>query len=323
MTVNDANTATTECSANSLLLGDHSSSTPSAETGAWWWCNHHHQNRSSSLDHGVPALFPLFRNADWKKLRSKLKDSEHCYSICQDTDDTKLSCLTLALVTPAPMDIMQRMLEIDPELPYNQDVYGATPLHLACLNGSSIEKIKAILAHKDQSTYFLPGSSSSSTNTSSISRENLASIVDKDRRSALHHAVEFTCNQSLLFYEKRTTPPNPLFSWLERAGSNKSQSLSRIIYPTFKVMRDYCLQLVEVLCEVAPEMIFKKCIKGLTPIDILHIHKIRLYKKAQSEDIEENQFLREIYGILKQTSIQQYKKQKLQWETGGSSITSD
>ena len=80
----------------------------------------------------------------------------------------------------APLDVIQLLLHHDPEATMRIDNFGATPLHIACLNGTSPEIVKFIVEHDKGSS---------------------ARILDNDDYSVLHHAVEYIC----LLIEKRMT----------------------------------------------------------------------------------------------------------------------
>lgn len=262
-----------------------------------------------SRSDALPLLFQHIKKADWKKLRTDLS-SQCCFALCQERDATELSCLAMALVTRTPIDIVKRMIEIDPNLLYQQDVYGATPLHVACLNGTTVESLEAILKC-DEQNITLRGSKN----------EGLASLLDSDRRSALHHAVEYACANAQNTIKNTNKTPVFLFCWSNEEISRPEKTRTAVT----RIHQAYSLRMIKMICEASPKMVFVKCESGLTPVDILHIHRGNLYIKTQTEDSAEYRFLSEIYSILKRTSIQQYKKQKLLWETEnkhGSSCTS-
>lgn len=99
-----------------------------------------------------------------------LKSSEGP-SLCQQTDGTGLSCLGIALGFHAPVDVIALMIEVHPDIIYHEDAYGASCLHIACLNGSSLEAIDYLVSN-------FP---------------HLIDSTDNDKRIPLHHAVEFAC----------------------------------------------------------------------------------------------------------------------------------
>jgi len=88
------------------------------------------------------------------------------------SDASGLSALGLALGFHAPPELIQRLLVINPRLSMTYDTYGAIPLHLACLNGSSVEAINILLNHDEGTSAY---------------------VKDGNQRVPLHHAVEFAC----------------------------------------------------------------------------------------------------------------------------------
>ncbi len=127
---------------------------------------------SSIPQDGISPLFQLIHDCKWNKLRKTLKSAK-AYSLCQQRDCSNLTCLALALAFGAPPDIIESILKVDPSLASMSDNFGATALHVACLNGASIESINTLL----------------DTNQSM----DLVMGLDCDKRSALHHAVECAC----------------------------------------------------------------------------------------------------------------------------------
>lgn len=249
-------------------------------------------HRRSSYNSNMPEVFDLIKKSDWRNLRNAL-NSQHCYTLCQERDHTQLNCLTMALVTQTPMDIVTRVIQIDRDLLYRRDVYGATPLHVACLNGTSIEKIVTILNYDKQDD-----------GEPHRNREYQASILDNDQRSALHHAVEFVCT-SVLEARTKKKSKTPICFWIRH--DDEESCVDRDVL-------DYCFRLISVICDAAPGMVFSKCKHGLTPIDILHVQKVKLFKMTKTEECEEYRFFDKIYNILKRTSISEYKKLKSKWE---------
>lgn len=93
------------------------------------------------------------------------------FDLCQEKDSSNLTCLALALGHNAPIEVIQGIISIDASLPITADMFGASALHVACLNGSSIEGIRLIASQYKE----------------------LLTTVDYDERGPLHHAVEFAC----------------------------------------------------------------------------------------------------------------------------------
>jgi hypothetical protein len=124
----------------------------------------------SSKSAGLPYVFQLIERKEWTNLR-RLLNGDRGQELCQQIDGSGLTCLALALGCEAPIDIIKAMVEIDPSLPGRCDKYGASAIHIGCLNGSSIDSLSYLLSQNRE----------------------LARQVDADNRCALHHVVEFAC----------------------------------------------------------------------------------------------------------------------------------
>jgi hypothetical protein len=125
---------------------------------------------SNSTKTEAPKLFNLVEKRKWRKVRRLLKSSKGA-ELCRETDDTGLSCLGVALGFQAPLEIIKLMTSVMPELIDCRDSFGAGCLHIACLNGSSLEAVDYLLENYT----------------------HLATSTDNDQRVPLHHAVEFAC----------------------------------------------------------------------------------------------------------------------------------
>ncbi len=92
-------------------------------------------------------------------------------SFIQNKGFQGISSLSLAFGHNAPLDIIEKMLDEDPTLALQTDFLGATPLHVACLNGSDLPSVKLLVDRYP----------------------SLVTVRDKDSRIPLHHAVEYVC----------------------------------------------------------------------------------------------------------------------------------
>lgn len=119
------------------------------------------------------SLFNKITQRQWRKVRRLLKSSD-ARELCEEVDSTNLTCLGVALGFEAPLEIIKLLIEANPEMVFYMDDFGASCLHVACLNGSSIESIEYLLQNFPQ-----------------LSRRN-----DDDKRVPLHHAVEYACQSS-------------------------------------------------------------------------------------------------------------------------------
>ena len=122
------------------------------------------------------AMFKYIEGQKWKKLR-KILARNAGKEQRTERDESGLSLLGMALGFEAPLDIIKAILAMDPAQAGSRDFYGATPLHVACLNGASLEAVLYLL----------------------LTKKELASTLDKDRRIPLHHAVECLCRNEIDF----------------------------------------------------------------------------------------------------------------------------
>lgn len=127
-------------------------------------------SRNKTLFLRRPNLFKLIERQKWVQVMHLLK-TQQGIKMASKSDASGLSALGLALGFHAPPEIIQRILDIDPQLSMKYDTYGAIPLHVACLNGSSVEAINLLLQYDDDSAH----------------------VKDANQRVPLHHAVEFAC----------------------------------------------------------------------------------------------------------------------------------
>jgi hypothetical protein len=192
------------------------------------------------------------------------------YLLCQARYESNLTCLGLAICHGAPIDILQDMIRIDPSLPTIRDTYGLTVLHLGCLNGAPLRIIEYLLdLDKQQQNKY--------SHDSSL---GLPRILDNDRRSPLHHAVEYACC-----------------------------SIMDIVDDEYNYPVSYYIIALQKICLSAPEMVFVQDYDGITPIDM--VQDIKAETKLDSKAFER---LDIIYQVLKVTSIHVYKTNQRRWE---------
>lgn len=126
-----------------------------------------------------PLMFRYIEGQKWRKLRKMLKRSNG-KDMCRERDDSGLTLVGMALGFEAPLDIIKSIFQLDPSQISATDFFGATPLHVACLNAASLDAIEYLLV---------------------ASNNSLAKIRDKDHRIPLHHAVECLCRNEIGFTE--------------------------------------------------------------------------------------------------------------------------
>lgn len=116
------------------------------------------------------GFLQLFEKGRWRAIRKQLR-SKNVTQFIRNQRFEGLSSLSVALGHGAPIDIIEKMIDIDPALALQTDFLGATPLHVACLNGADLASVQ-LLREKYPS---------------------LSTKCDKDGRLPLHHAVEYIC----------------------------------------------------------------------------------------------------------------------------------
>ena len=183
LNVNDNSTrseASTENTSMAHLLkrtssGNGSKSRRSSEDGSSF---HPSIEVDSSSDH--PYLFQYVVRKKWKKLCRLLKRKKGDYiEICKASDSTGLSLFGFAIASGAPNDVLDTILKIDPKQSHSADCFGATPLHIACLNGAPVRAIKYLIKIRGE----------------------LVKAQDIDLRVPLHHAVECLVRDEISFHD--------------------------------------------------------------------------------------------------------------------------
>ncbi len=125
---------------------------------------------SLNADQEHPALFQYVAKKRWKKLRKFLKRRKGDYiEKCKERDSTGLSLFGYAVASGAPNDVLDAIIKVEPSQFYSPDHFGATPLHIACLNGAPLRTVKYLIK---------------------ISQGELVRARDSDARVPLHHSVE-------------------------------------------------------------------------------------------------------------------------------------
>mmetsp|Transcript_16923 Transcript_16923/g.21414 ORF Transcript_16923/g.21414 Transcript_16923/m.21414 type:complete len:293 (-) Transcript_16923:178-1056(-) len=180
----------------------------------------HFSSSSNSKDSGKGGTFSpptnnssflsLFEKQKWKAIRNRLK-SRKAAQFVRATGCFGISTLALALGHNAPLEIVETILDLDPTLALQKDVLGASPLHIACLNGAPLHSIKLLVQRYP----------------------HLVPDRDSDLRTPLHHAVEFICrmdngvlhqdqdSQSMLDIVKELISVSPdTIHWTDKHGDS-------------------------------------------------------------------------------------------------------
>lgn len=116
-------------------------------------------------------ILDLIERQRWRAVRKRL-NSKHGRQLAAVKGCHGITTLGLALGFNAPSDILNLIIDLEPTVGLQKDMLGATALHIACLNGSSLESIKIIVDRYP----------------------SLVQARDADLRTPLHHAVEYICS---------------------------------------------------------------------------------------------------------------------------------
>lgn len=222
-------------------------------------------------------FFNMIEQQDWVMMRSYLRTA-HGAKCCMKPDSSGLSVLGMALGFHAPLDIIKTLLDIDPKASMKLDMFGAVPLHVACLNGASKDVIKYILDYDDSIAAY---------------------SVDDDQRAPLHHAVEHFCRP-------RGGAEN------ENENENDSQQDEESSCDDDDTEADdEQIEVIQLLCDAAPKMVRYQDRHGDTPIDLSQL------VKADAEDEYDINYIRgdRVYRVLRATLIQLYRKEKHEYES--------
>jgi len=194
-------------------------------------------------------IFKMIEEEQWVEVRKILKSSRGG-KICMKTDTSGLSVLGLALGFHAPLDIVARILILNPKSSMERDMFDAVPLHVACLNGVSFNVVKHLMNHDD----------------------NIATILgDNDNRLPLHHAVEYAI------------------------GAKDDED-----------NEDVDLEVIQLLCSVAPKTVRMSDINGESPIDLVQMVKA----EAVNEDNPNYKRAHKVYHVMKEANIRLYRLEK-------------
>ncbi len=130
-----------------------------------------------------------------------------------------------------------------------------------------------------------------------------AKILDHKNCTVLHHAVEYAC----VLIERRY----PLSS--SKDGDRDHCNTSNVWTASDTIESEHVeyLEIIQLICNVCPELVHCAEERGDTPLDIPFVV---LLKRADSPlDFEKR--LLEVYDLLKRTSIAWYSKQRKEWES--------
>ncbi len=118
------------------------------------------------------SIFTLMKYGKWRGVRKIMQSPSGGNYVKSDKNSSNQNILGMALTRRAPCDIVALILRVNPHLVQEQDVSGAVPLHLGCLNGISVETMNMI--------FEVDGGKSART-------------MDNNHQTALHNAVLHSC----------------------------------------------------------------------------------------------------------------------------------
>ena len=208
----------------------------------------------------------------WDKVRKLLRSNAAAHS--KQVDQTGLTALAVAVSLYAPLDIIKTIIEACPESTSAVDEFGATPLHLACLNGTNVDVVRLIMAHDDGQSIATP---------------------DHKNYTVLHHAVEYIC------------------ILIENRYFGEDQVLGGSEYSIESEHQDY-LEIIRIICRKCPQTVhFATKDNGDTPLDIPQIMMMRRRTDPTGKN-QYHKRLKEVYQLLKEASIRVYRQKKHKWE---------
>ena len=265
------------CSYYSAFSSSSSSSTNSSSR------DNHAAKKESRRGRRALAVNNLFAHHNWNQIRTILNTPRKRERLCRHKDKYNTPSLALAMCFLPPLDIIQLMHQINPGSIFETDVYGSNVLQIACLNGASYECID----------YILSQTTAAGTDTSVRRGDDilLATKLNHDKASALHHAVEFACLDSAE-------------SLISKAHSDSS----------YEGKQSYLRVIDRVIC-AAPAMLNVKDKESNTPIDLVQFMKAKTTPAST-----EYERLDEIYQLLLASSVTYYRRRKRDWEEEGYEI---
>lgn len=230
---------------------------------------------SRKSDRTIPTgeFFKLIEKGKWDKVRKLLRSNISGYS--RLVDRTGLSALAVSVSSYGPIDIVKTIIEVNPESASLVDQYGASPLHIACLNGTNLETFRLVMEHDKKGT---------------------AGTPDKNNYTVLHHAVEHVC----MLIENRYFGEDQVMG-----GSMQSIESEH---------EDY-LEIIRILCQKYPKNVhIATKDNGDTPLDIPHIILMRRSENKNINSPHYIRLM-EVYQLLKEASVRVYRERKAIWES--------
>ena len=121
-------------------------------------------------------IIDCIREGDWVTFCELIETPSGIEIVKRKTDETKLTILGMVLGSRAPYDVVEKVIDIHPAFVIKPDKFNALPIHVACLNGTTVQILQLLLERGGIGTL----------------RHS-----DSDGRVPLHHAVEFATTKRL------------------------------------------------------------------------------------------------------------------------------
>ena len=228
----------------------------------------------------IDYLLDLIQAQEWSDVRKVIK-SKYGKVVCNKVDDTGLTAFGAAVGCNAPLDITKKILNFWPEALNVVDNHGSTPLHFACLNNVSNVVIDFVIKR-------------SGGRLAVLAQDNMGF-------TPLHHAVLSVCasindtGSSSASKTRRTMPSG----WQNIIPGD-----------TMSVING--MNVIERLCEEAPECVYILSNQGHSPIEFIQDKRASILEKENLD------LLNDIYyNILREHGIRYYKHQKKMSEEKG------
>ena len=121
-------------------------------------------------------IIDCIRKRDWVTFCELIATPSGIEKVRRKTDKTKMTVLGMVLGCRAPYDVIEKVIDIHPAFVIKPDKLNALPIHIACLNGTTVQILQLLLERGGMGTL----------------RHS-----DSDGRVPLHHAVEFATTRRL------------------------------------------------------------------------------------------------------------------------------
>lgn len=119
-------------------------------------------------------LFQYAEKEKWQKVK-RILQRPRAIAYVKEKDSTGLTFLGLCVGLDAPPEILMRILAMDQQQAVELDVFGASALHIACLNGASVKAVALLV---------------------DICKD-LVSKPDADDRLPIHHTADCLCRNEM------------------------------------------------------------------------------------------------------------------------------